>query len=122
MRALVIDDEVDIRTLLIKMLFRREIDIAEAVDGGDAIARLDDDDFQLLILDLMMPRVDGFAVLDHIISTRPRMLERTVVITAYPRTAYLHGIPTIVRVVFKPFDPVQFEAAVDACCVAAVPN
>ena len=119
MRALVVDDEVDIRTLLIKMRFRRKLDIAEAVNGQDAIVKLDAGDFELLILDLMVPGTDGFAVLDHLIATRPRMLEETVVVMAYPRTAHLYGIPMIARVVFKPFDPMRFDDAVDACCTAA---
>ncbi|MFZ5643653.1 MAG: response regulator transcription factor [Bacillota bacterium] len=62
MRILVVDDEERIRSI-IKMYFTREgFDIKEAVDGRNALDILGREKFDLIILDIMMPELDGWAV------------------------------------------------------------
>src|SRR5688572_8966359 len=86
-RVLVADDEERIRQLVAHVLRRAGFDPVEAVDGQHAIEQLDAGPFEVLVLDLMMPRVDGFGVVNHLIETKPDMMERTVVMTAFPRAA-----------------------------------
>jgi DNA-binding response OmpR family regulator len=62
-RFLIVDDDADIRLLLRLALGAEGHDIAEAEHGGAAIARLDVDPPDLVLLDLMMPVVDGWEVL-----------------------------------------------------------
>jgi CheY-like chemotaxis protein len=50
----------------------------EAMDGQQAIDQLDAAAFDVLVLDLMMRHADSFGVLDHIIETQPRMVEKTL--------------------------------------------
>src|SRR5947209_3486178 len=83
-RILVVDDDHAIRHLVVNILERAGYDTIEAFDGQDAIEHLDHDAIDGIVLDLMMPRVDGFGVVDHLAATRPEMVEKTVMLTAYP--------------------------------------
>ncbi len=58
-RILVVDDEVDIQTLLRYNLEREGFSVETVEDGISALKRLRDERFDLLILDLMLPEMDG---------------------------------------------------------------
>lgn len=62
-RILIVDDDEDIRLLLRLALGAEGHSIVEAVDGRDALDRLGNDPPDLVLLDLMMPIVDGWEVL-----------------------------------------------------------
>jgi DNA-binding response OmpR family regulator len=58
-KALVVDDDEPIRTMLAKVVERQNFDVDTARDGAEAIERLDGSgDYNIVVLDLMMPRVD----------------------------------------------------------------
>ena len=64
-RVAVVDDSPEARRLIRRILQSQgDFEIFEAVDGGDAIELVTREHPDLVILDLMMPEVDGFAVLD----------------------------------------------------------
>jgi CheY-like chemotaxis protein len=65
-RALVADDDPVVRRILRSLLEEMGYGIDEAVDGSQAIRRLKSDDYALLITDLLMPRLDGWNVLDFV--------------------------------------------------------
>jgi CheY-like chemotaxis protein len=114
-RVLVADDEEPIRRLLLRALRREGFDMYEARDGQEAIEQLDAGDFDALVLDLMMPRVDGFGVVSHIIETKPGMIEKTVVITAFPQTAVKERLHHLCCVLSKPFEMAELIAKVEEC-------
>ena len=60
----IIEDEPDARVLLRRILEFRRYKVAEAADGAEGIKLLKDNKPDLVLLDLMMPHMDGFAVLD----------------------------------------------------------
>ena len=64
--VLVVDDEPMARTLLRLMLVRAGFDVMEAVDGFDALKKVKRDRPDLIILDVMMPGMDGFTVCSSI--------------------------------------------------------
>jgi two-component system response regulator PilR (NtrC family) len=114
-RALIADDEPAIRRLVGHLLRRDGFETLEAMDGQHAIEQLDAGPFDVLVLDLMMPRVDGFGVLDHIIETQPRMIEKTLVMTAFPKTAAKERLHHLCRVISKPFEMQEFLELVREC-------
>jgi CheY-like chemotaxis protein len=65
-RVLVADDDLVARQMLRTALERLGYEVDEAVDGSDAIRRLKSDLYAVLITDLLMPRLDGWAVLDFL--------------------------------------------------------
>ncbi|MCL2848905.1 MAG: response regulator transcription factor [Micrococcales bacterium] len=61
-RLLVVDDEPNIRELLATSLRFAGFDVATAADGRSALAAAADDEPDLVVLDVMLPDLDGFAV------------------------------------------------------------
>ena len=60
--VLIVDDEPMARTLLRLMLVRSGYEVIEAEDGYDALRKVDEDKPDLVILDIMMPGLDGIKV------------------------------------------------------------
>ena len=59
---LVVEDEEQVRTLLAKLLEKNDYDVATAADGLDAMKFLEGDKPDLMLVDVMMPRLDGFSL------------------------------------------------------------
>jgi DNA-binding response OmpR family regulator len=57
-----VDDELSVQKLLTYPLRKEGYDVIPALDGREALERLRDDDFDLVVLDVMLPRMDGFDV------------------------------------------------------------
>ncbi|MBP1657375.1 MAG: Response regulator [Bacteroidetes bacterium] len=64
--VLVVDDEEALRSVLSNELINEGYDVQTASDGDDAMAEIDKTPFDLVLLDIKMPRVSGFEVLKHI--------------------------------------------------------
>jgi DNA-binding response OmpR family regulator len=61
-RILLVDDEQSIQTLLSYPLRKEGYDVVQATDGPEALQRFDEQPFDLVVLDLMLPRIDGLEV------------------------------------------------------------
>src|ERR671929_65115 len=61
-RILLVDDEQSIQTLLSYPLRKDGYEVVQAVDGREALARFGESTFDLVVLDVMMPRLDGLEV------------------------------------------------------------
>jgi DNA-binding response OmpR family regulator len=64
--VLVVDDEPAIRALVAKIVERAGFPVDSARDGAEAIARLEEKSYAVLVVDLMMPNVDGFALIEYV--------------------------------------------------------
>ena len=60
--VLVVDDEPMVREVLSRYLRRDGFEVATAADGEEALVRFDETEPDLVLLDLMLPRVDGYEV------------------------------------------------------------
>ena len=118
-RALVVDDDVAISTLLSAVVAHQGYAVESAEDGEDAIRQIDDDGpFSLIVLDLMRPRVDGFAVLAHMKSSRPELLRCTIIASAVPEDEIRRTVPDpIFKIHIKPFDMTRLIADIRSCTV-----
>lgn len=101
-RALVIDDEEPIRQMIARVLARDGFAVEAASDGQEAIQMLDHREYDFVVLDLMMPRVDGFGVLRHLRDRHPELLPNVIVATAMYSDSV--NFPQIAGVLHKPFD------------------
>jgi two-component system OmpR family response regulator len=63
MRVLVIEDEPDLLKVLSQSLREQEYAVDEAADGREGLYKATNNDYDAIILDLMLPRMDGFTVL-----------------------------------------------------------
>ena len=100
--ALVADDDASTRLLVQKFLMRRGFDVRTARNGVEAVELLTDGDFAVIVLDLMMPVLDGYGVLAFLRERRPESVARVVVITAYPQPLSSDELG-VSAVVSKPF-------------------
>ncbi len=86
MRALICDDDRISRFIVRKILERLGVEeIAEAVDGTDALKALSANRFDLAMIDLHMPFLDGFDVVKAVRSRRSMDGMRVIIMTADSR-------------------------------------
>ena len=72
---LIVDDEPTARTLLRLILVRAEYTVVEAADGYEALKKLEETAVDLVLLDVMMPGMDGIEVCEKM-----RAAEKTAVV------------------------------------------
>lgn len=70
MTILVVDDELLIRNVIKEYLLNEGYKVLEAEDGFDALRVLSDNKVDLIVLDIMMPKMDGFTCLSEIRKTK----------------------------------------------------
>jgi DNA-binding NtrC family response regulator len=78
---LVVDDEEALRTVLSSELSSEGYNVETASDGDEAITILQGKQFDLVLLDIKMPRVDGFEVLKFIKKNSPQI--KVIMLTAF---------------------------------------
>lgn len=79
--VLIVDDEKNIRLTLSQSLEALDLEMETAVNGEEALTKLKEKDFGLILLDLNMPGVGGMEVLRQISEIRPDI--RVIIITAH---------------------------------------
>jgi len=116
--VLIVEDDVQIQRLLTAILNRDGLNAVVAADGKAALALLETADFDAIVLDLMLPLVNGFDVLRHLSAAHPAMLERTVVLTGASERMYRNSpqIRQARALLRKPFDVAKLQQEVAACC------
>jgi DNA-binding NtrC family response regulator len=80
-KILIVDDEIDLRLLLAHELASIGYDIQEASDGAEAIELLKIHQFDLALLDIQMPTVNGIQVLKYIKEHSPNT--KAIMLTGY---------------------------------------
>lgn len=81
-RILLADDSPQIRESLSKVLRNAGYHVTSVAHGGQALDRALEEEFDLLLLDLNMPGMDGWEALDHLASLKPAL--PVIIITAQP--------------------------------------
>lgn len=66
MKILLVEDDIEISTMLKNFLMTEKFDVTTAFDGQDACEKFFSDDYSLVLLDLMIPKMNGMAVMSKI--------------------------------------------------------
>ena len=114
MKLLIVDDESRIRTLIAKYAAFDGYGWEEAADGMEAIEKARDDSVGLVILDIMMPELDGFSAAREIRKFRPKL---PIILLSARGEEYdkIHGFELgIDDYVVKPFSPKELMMRVAA--------
>jgi len=118
---LVVEDDPAIRRLVKMVLQREGYELDVAVDGVEAVLKLGLKPYDVIVLDLMMPNLDGFAFMSTLAENDPSRLRSIIVTSA--------ASPTVIRdrmkgqpfdVLPKPFDIQQLVERVRSCIAAQV--
>ena len=117
--VLIVEDDNAIQRL-VKMVLKREgYQVEVANDGIEAVLKLGVVDYDVIVLDLMMPNLDGFAFVSTMSEHDPERLKRVIITSAASPGVIaerMKGIPFVV--VPKPFDIQELIAHVRACIAA----
>jgi DNA-binding response OmpR family regulator len=122
-KILVVDDDDAIRTMVARILRREEFQVDTACDGFEAIEKLSKDDYGTILLDLMMPRVNGLQVLDFLEQKRNAPRPWVIIMTANMNVATeAEGAKPLFSVLSKPFDIDQLVTHVRECATLEPPH
>jgi DNA-binding response OmpR family regulator len=116
-RVLIVDDEVQITSLVADVLTACGAKVTAANNGRDAMMLIQIADFDLVLLDLVMPDPDGWDVLRFMRHVRPALLRHTILLTGdrYHKDTLRLIDDAEVTVVYKPFELHELRAS--ACKV-----
>lgn len=115
-RILIVDDDAATRVMVERVLQRERFQVDCASDGQEAIEMLTRTEYGTILLDLMMPRVDGIGVLRFLEATRPGSGRRVIVMTANLRSEELDECTSpAFSVLSKPFDIELLVDQVNRC-------
>lgn len=113
-KVLVIDDETDLLEALDTWLESHGYDVSTAKDGEEGLARAIELRPNLVILDISMPKMDGFEVLSLIRANTPTATTPVIMLTAKGRTENIFQAEKLKAVDFliKPFEAEELLTAV----------
>jgi DNA-binding response OmpR family regulator len=109
-RVLVVDDEPAIRELLVDFLTDEGYCVDAAADGVDAIERLNSFEPDVVIVDVMMPRLGGYEFVEWLRARGDRNLPAVIMMSAvdFPERS-VTGVDAFVH---KPFDIEELVGAI----------
>ena len=114
--VLVIDDDKALRGLFTTLLTRKGFAVDTANDGRVAYDQLQRHTYSVILLDLMMPDVNGFELLEKLGRDSPMLLDRVIVMTgASQRSIEALDTSRVWGLIRKPFDIDQLVNSALAC-------
>lgn len=118
-RILVVDDEAAIRAVIAAVLEEEGHTISHARDGAEALAAVEASVPDLIVLDLAMPGMDGWRLLEELHNRGLRKRTRVVIVSAHydPTTASQTSYRRVGHFLAKPFEPDALVAMVDDALV-----
>src|SRR4051812_34128953 len=122
-QVLVVEDDDAIRALLVAALRREPFDVHSASNGADALAMTRSMEYSVILLDLMMPTLNGMEFLKAFRELLPASRSVIFVMTASDDVALRHLRADLVHgIVRKPFDIPQLVAMVREVALSRVPQ
>ncbi len=112
-KILIVDDEPSIRSMVKAVLERAGYEVATARNGFEAIALIAANDYDVVLLDVMMPKLDGREVVEALRRDNSPVLAHTYLLTASP-SEHLRDLP-VRGIIVKPFDIHDLVAETKDC-------
>jgi serine/threonine protein kinase len=112
-RALVTDDDAVTRELLCSVLRQNGVPYDEAVNGAEAIKLLKKNQYGILFLDLLMPRIDGWGVLDFIRSKGSNMAKIYIMTAFREQRLSVADQDIVAGMIYKPIEESEIERVLE---------
>jgi len=111
-KILIVEDDSTIRNLILLTLQMENYDAIAAEDGEVAISKLDEEDIDLILLDIMLPKIDGYGVLQKIQNKNIPVIFLTAKSSIQDKVMGLKlGADDYIT---KPFEPLELLARIEA--------
>ena len=111
-KILVIDDEPDIVKILVATLKANQYLVVTAQDGEEGLQKVVLEEPDLIIVDVMMPKMDGFTFVKRLKSREDWRSIPVIVLTAKDKMKELFEVEGVAAYLVKPFDYDELVAAV----------
>jgi len=112
-KILIVDDSEGTRTLCSKILEKEGYRVTQAENGEQALKRIKENSYDLIVTDLMMPVMDGMELLEHIKAFHPDL--PVIIMTAYASVAT--AVEAIKKGAYdyvpKPFNPGELQITIE---------
>lgn len=120
-KVLVVEDDAPTLAMLCAVVSSNGMSATPAADGAQALALLQRDVFDVVLLDLLLPQINGFEVLHHLKTATPRGLQSVVVVTTAAERAirYSEDLREVFAFFRKPIDINELCAKVQECAAHA---
>lgn len=122
-RILVIDDDQPTRVLLSAIFAGSDVVVHAVADGETALVALRHENYDAILLDLMLPRENGFAIIRELKSRQPELLAKIVIVTGASEQTLrdFEDGARVRKILRKPIDILALRAEILACRPAVVP-
>ncbi len=116
-QVLIVDDNEINRDMLMRRLRRKDFNLSIAVNGREAMSMIQTHLYDLILLDIMMPEVDGYAVLTYL-KKDPQL--RSIPVIMISALEEMDSVMKCMEIgaddyLTKPFDPEMLKAAINRC-------
>ena len=118
-RILVVDDDRPIRNLVTTVLTRRGLTIDAAPDGISALRLIAKNDYDVAVVDLMMPGMNGIQLLEHVKEVRRRPQTIIVLTASGPGDIRRLDPGSVHAIMRKPFDINELADVVESAAQSA---
>ncbi|HSP33557.1 MAG TPA: response regulator [Thermoanaerobaculia bacterium] len=115
--VLIVEDDPATTLLFEAVLNHASIGSDHAADGAEALRKIEQQGYEAILLDLVLPVVSGFELLRHLKDSRPDVLPRVVVVTAAADSTWraCAEIPLVHCLLRKPVDIGELVRHVQLC-------
>jgi DNA-binding response OmpR family regulator len=113
--ALIVEDDPAARNLLAQLLDSLDFNADLAADGEEALTRIGLRDYDVILLDIALPKVSGIEVMEWLLRNRPRLLSKIIVVTGLDVHEIRSLFPTVHETLSKPVLPGRLREAVRSC-------
>ena len=114
-KALVVEDDATTRTLLAGLLESIDCDVDLAADGEEALLQISARHYDIIVLDIVLPKMSGIDVMESLRRDHPHILGCIIVVTGLDIREIRTLFPAVHETLSKPVIPNRLRQAVRSC-------
>jgi len=114
-KALIVEDDAPTRAALTDLVANAGFDIDQASDGELAVGLLTRNTYDVVVLDLILPKISGTDIMEYLHCTKPHVLTKVVVVTGLDVEEIRKLFPDVCDALGKPVVPNRLLRAVRNC-------